>query len=64
MYLIRSENALFPKYSLLVISQNVLPSQKHFRRQTIPALVCIKCTFNSCFRQLAHPCKLLEYISR
>ena len=46
MYLLRSENALFPKYSLLVISQYALPSQKQCRGQIIPALKFIKCTFN------------------
>ena len=43
MCLIRPKDALFPKYSLSVILQNDLPSQKQFRRQIIPALECIKC---------------------
>ena len=64
MYLIRSEDALFPKNSLLIILQSDLPSQRHVRMQIISALECIKCTFNLCFRQLAHRCKLLKYITR
>ena len=51
------------KYSLFVISQNIFSSQNHVRRQIIPALKCIKCTFNSCFRQTANR-KLLECISK
>ena len=50
-------------YSLLLISQHVLPSQKQCGKQIIPALKCIKCIFNLCFRQLAHR-KLLEDIPR
>ena len=61
MYFIGPEDALFPKYSLLVILHIDLPLQKHFGRQIIPALECIKCTFNSFFRQLAHRFKLFEY---
>ena len=50
MHYIRPKDELLPKYSVLGILQNDLPSQKHFRRQSIPTLEYIKCTFDSCFR--------------